>query len=89
MIRIIIENVSWEKVCEAISRKRIFLNNIEQTILKDGMAITIEPRPRSITEKEIPMVSFHTIGLFYNKDSKELLTNFDDIFKLCSMDYLL
>ncbi len=85
----IFEKGSWEKICKLISNKRIFLNETQKTILRKGMAITIEPRPRSIFDPTIPMVSFHTIGLFYENGKKELLTNFDQIFKLVDMDYML
>lgn len=85
----IFKNESWEKICKLISNKRIFLNETQQTILKKGMAITIEPRPRSLVDPIIPMVSFHTIGLFHENGEKELLTNFDEIFKLANMTYML
>lgn len=85
----LLKNTTWEEVCKTISSRRIFLNNTEQTVLTEGMGITIEPRPQSTIDNEIPMVSFHTIGLFYKNGEKELLTNFDEIFKLANMNYLL
>lgn len=85
----IFKNVSWEKTCKLISNRRIFLNESEKTILTNGMAITIEPRPRSAVDSSIPMVSFHTIGLFRKDGKKEWLTNFDKIFKLVGMNYML
>ncbi len=33
--------------------------------------------------------SFHTIVLIHDNGTKELLTNFDKIFKLFEMDYML
>ncbi|MEK7092304.1 MAG: M24 family metallopeptidase [Patescibacteria group bacterium] len=85
----IFKNGPWGKVCKQISNRRIFLNESEQAILTKGMGITIEPRPRNKNDATIPMVSFHTIGLFYENGKKEQLTNFDDIFELVGMDYML
>lgn len=82
-------NGPWEKICKQISSRRIFLNESEQTTLTKGMAITIEPRPRNKNDPTIPMVSFHTTGLFHENGSKEWLTNFDEIFKLVRMKYML
>ncbi len=79
----------WEEVCKMISQKRLFLNRSEQATVKPGMAITFEPRPISAVNPDLPMVGFHTIGLFYEDGSKELLNEFEEIFKLVGMDYLL
>lgn len=87
--RKVFDNGEWEEVCKLISGKRIFVNEIEQTKVKPGMAITIEPRPINPADKSLPMVGFHTIALFYEGGKKELLNEFREISRLVEMDYLL
>lgn len=80
---------SWKKVCAMVSKNRIFINEKEQSKITRGMAITIEPRQRVIDDLTLPMASFHTIALFYENGKKQLLTDFDKIFSLVGMDYML
>lgn len=80
---------NWLAVCNMISKKRKFENMQETLQIKPGMAFTIEPRPQVLNDQSIPMVFFHTIALFHEDGSKEHLTQFDEIFKLTNMDYLL
>ncbi|MDO8639510.1 MAG: M24 family metallopeptidase [bacterium] len=75
-------------IADTISKKRVFVNIKEQTIVKPGMAFTIEPRLLDLKNKEIPLVSFHTIILIRKNGRKELLTNFEKIFRLVGMDYM-
>ncbi len=80
----------WEDARDIISNKRIFLNSQEEFIIKPGMAFTIEPRPKIIDKPHLPTsLAYHTIVLFKEDGSKELLTDFDDIFSLTGMDYML
>lgn len=79
----------WNKVCTLISKKRKFINVIEQLQIKPNMAFTIEPRPMVLNHPEIPQVWFHNIAMLKQDGSKELLTNFDEIFKIIGMDYMI
>lgn len=76
---------SWQGTCNLISRKRRFVNAIENLKITPGMAFTIEPRPRN---QSLPMVSYHCIGVFQSDGTKELLTNFDTLFDLTGMQYM-
>ena len=78
----------WQRVADIISRKRRF-ENIQETLkIQPDMAITIEPRPSVLNDPSIPIVYFHTIALFKDDGTKELLTNFDKILNLAEMDYI-
>lgn len=79
----------WQTKLNVISRKRRFLNSFETTIIKPSLAFTIEPRAIKNNEPKIPILYFHTITMFDKNGEKELLTNFDKIFKLCGMDYMI
>lgn len=81
-------NTDWSEKAKIISKRRVFLNSEESTTLKPGMAITLEPRPQSINNLTTPVVWFHTVGIFYEDGRKELVTDFDGVFKLAGMDYL-
>lgn len=81
-------NNDWEGFKNMLSKKRRFVSNREDMRVKPGMAFTIEPRPQSKTESTIPMVWFHTIALIHDNGNKELLTNFDEVFKIVGMDYM-
>lgn len=79
----------WEKVCKLISQKRKFVNTSEQLITQPGIAFTIEPRPQNTTNPNLPMVLFHEIVTINSKGEKELLANFNDLFKFAGMKYML
>lgn len=78
---------NWGIVTRTISQKRIFINSQEETKIKPGAAITIEPRLRKTPF--LPIAFFHTIAIFGDNGKKELLTNFDEIFKISKMNYML
>lgn len=80
---------TWDEVKKVISKKRIFVNEIESLTVKPGMAFTIEPRPKIVNNPNIPMVWFHTIVIINKEGKKELVTGFDELFKLTGMDYML
>jgi len=80
---------SWDKVSEMISKKRVFLNLKEDLRVEPEIAFTIEPRSKPKNNLSIPIVSYHTAALFYKNGKKELLTGFEEIFKLVGMDYML
>ncbi len=88
--KILFSNKStWEEKCKVISEKRNFVNSSQKLKIKPGLAFTIEPRPIVKENPNIPMVLFHSIVLVKTNGKKELLTDFDDIFRLTNMDYML
>ena len=72
-----------------VSNKRIFLNKTNQTVVKPNMAFTIEPGVKIKEREDMPFIAFHTTVLIHENGEKELLTGFDEIFKLAGMDYML
>ncbi len=91
--RLLIRNfqpgASWQLVSDVLSKRRKFLNNLESLPISRGLAFTIEPRPQSTTDITVPMAYFHTIAVFHEDGRKELLTGFDEVFKLAGMNYML
>lgn len=84
----ILNKNDWSKITNIISKKRVFINAKQKSKIKKGMSFTIEPRPYMINDQKIPIVMFHTIVLIKHNNKKELLTNFDEIFRLIKMDYM-
>lgn len=84
-----LQGSDWKKTLTMISRKRVFVNSVEPFRIKPGTAFTIEPRPYSVTDKTIPMAFFHMIAMFHKNGKEEFLTDFDELFKLTGMHYLL
>ncbi|EKD85763.1 MAG: hypothetical protein ACD_37C00630G0007 [uncultured bacterium] len=79
---------NWKEFRVMISKKRKFVNTIESLTFKAPIAVTIEPRSKIKNKKDSPLVAFHGIILFKENGEKELLTNFDKIFKLVGMTYM-
>lgn len=79
---------NWEDVKTVIKNKRKFVSPVETLEVQPGMAFTIEPRPIS-KNAHLPNVSFHTIALFDTNGDKQLVTEYEDTFKLVGMDYML
>lgn len=79
---------NWQKIINIISSKRKFLSLQEKLQIQSCMAFTIEQRLIKSNNNIIPMSSFHTIALFHD-GKKELLTNFEEVFKLVGMNYML
>jgi hypothetical protein len=77
----------WETVSTMLSKKRIFVSPDQFFTIKPGDAFTIEHRLKP--ETDLPIIWFHTIGMFYTNGKKELLTGFDKLFKLTGMNYML
>ncbi len=76
----------WKK--DDISKKRIFLNRLEITKIQPGIAFTIEARLKSLSKPDLPTSYFHMIALVKENGKKELLTGFENIFKLVGMNYM-
>lgn len=86
---VIFKTNDWQKIISLINSKRRFLNFQEKLKIKPGMAFTVEQRLTKTNNKNVPMSSFHTIAVFHSDGKKELLTNFDEVFKLVGMNYML
>ena len=84
----VFQSNDWQQILKIISNKRKFLNTVEPLPIKNGMAFTIEQRLTKPNNPSIPMSSFHTIALIHQDGKKELLTNFEQIFRLVGMDYM-
>lgn len=85
----ILKNEKWDELCRMVSSKRVFLNAKEEVKIIPNMAFTIEPGVRMKDRGDMPFIAFHTTVLIHENGEKELLTNFDKIFKLVGMDYML
>lgn len=78
-----------ETIATMINKNRKFINSFETKTITAPMAITIEPRVIMEKHRELPTTYFHTTALFYENGKKELLTNFEKIFRIANMDYLI
>jgi hypothetical protein len=78
----------WSKSLDVIAKKRRFVNKLEALKVRQGLGFNIEPRPLAKDDSSMPMASFHTTVLVHEDGNKELLTNFDELFKLAGMDYM-
>jgi peptidase M24-like protein len=86
----IIKKNNWQEIKDIISKKRINVKDNETYIITDNCAITIEPRPKMVNKPELPKsLSYHTIALFKQDGTKELLTDFDKLFTLTGMNYMM
>jgi len=83
------KNLTWKKISDLISKKREFINTSEEFKIHHGTAFTIEPRTESLNGNTTPMILFHMISLIKTDGEKELLTNFDELFKFIGMDYMI
>lgn len=80
---------NWDDFTSLISKKRRFVNKREPLLIKSGMAFTVEPALKVIADNSIPMTMFHNTAVFHKNGQKELLRNFNEIFKLVGMNYML
>ena len=80
---------NWSKFKNNLSKKRRFLSIRDNLKVEPKMAFTIEPALKMISEETIPMTMFHHTTLIKENGQKELLTNFDEIFRLIGMNYML
>ena len=79
----------WQQILTMINSKRKFLDLQEKLQIQPGMAFTVEQRLTKPSNNNIPMSSFHTIAVINPDGTKKLLTNFDEVFKLVEMNYML
>jgi hypothetical protein len=87
--QIIFESEQIKDIKKIVSSKRKFVSSIEKFKIQGDMSITIEPRPRVCNKPEIPMISYHNICVINKNERIELLTDFEKIFQLVGMDYML
>jgi len=85
----ILKKREWKTIKDMISKKRKFVSPKETLTCQPDMAMTLEPRLVSSDDPEMPLTSFHTIVTFDKSGKKRLLTNFDDIFGLVGMNYMM
>ncbi|MEK7581180.1 MAG: M24 family metallopeptidase [Patescibacteria group bacterium] len=79
----------WENVCQIIAKKRKFVNEVDDFQIKASMAFTIEPRLRPKDRPNLPSTWTHSIVLIKEDGSKELFFGYEEIFKICGMDWAL
>lgn len=84
-----ISKSSWPKTLQAISDSRVFVDEFDNNKIQPPLGFTIEPRLKAKDNDNLPSVYFHTIVQFKKNGRKELLTNFEEIFKVSKMDYML
>lgn len=84
-----LSNGDLTEVRNTIRHGRIFARAGVNNKIEAGMAFTIEPRPMVKGNPKIPMTWFHSICVIHTDGRKELLTNFDQIFRTTGMDYMM
>lgn len=85
----VIQSRNWENAKNIISSKRKFVNSVEKLTIKPGFALTIEPRAFHPSDTSVPQASFHSICLIHKDSSKEIVTNYKELFLLAGMEYML
>jgi hypothetical protein len=78
---------SFEEIRDTIKNNRIYINNVENFIIPETCAFTVEARLEDINNPNLPSVYFHFIVVF-NKGEKAILGNFEKIFKTAKMNYV-
>ena len=78
---------TFEETKEAIRSRRIYINEVESFEIPETCAFTMEVRLTD-AEKRLPNTFFHVIVSF-SSGRKEILTDFDDIFRTVGMEYMI
>jgi hypothetical protein len=78
---------SFEEIKNTITKKRIYINSVENFIIPETCAFTLEARLANSKNPNLPNVFFHFIVCFDN-GKKTILENFDEIFKVVGMNYM-
>jgi hypothetical protein len=76
-----------EELSEKIRVARKFIHSAEQYSIPQTCAFTVESYFLDPGKPQLPNVFFHVIVTF-DRGKKEILTNFDEIFKSVGMDYM-
>lgn len=79
---------TFEEVRDTIRTKRIYINEVENFIIPETCAFTVEARLEDVRKPELPKIYFHFIVCF-NKSKKTILENFENVFKIANMEYML
>ncbi|MCR4328397.1 MAG: M24 family metallopeptidase [Patescibacteria group bacterium] len=79
---------SFEEVRESIRLQRLYINATEGFVIPETCAFTVEARLVDIEDSDLPNVQVHFIVTF-SQGEKKILGNFDAIFKVMKMDYLM
>ena len=78
---------SFESLKEAICSRRVYTNAEEQFQIPPTCAFTLEARLTDLEEK-LPNIFFH-FTVTFSEGEKHILGDFDDIFRVVGMDYML
>lgn len=84
----VFQGKDWSKACQIISKKRIFINQKKDYVLKSGDCFTLEPSLIDPQRPNLPRVLFHTI-IIIKENGCEIMENFKEIFHATGMDYML
>jgi hypothetical protein len=84
MERDVINGGSLQAVADLVSTKRRFINDTDEFVIGENVALTIEPRLR---RGDLPMAGFHTVVVIEDGRKRPVL-EFDPLFDLFDMDYL-
>ena len=79
---------NFEEVKDSVRTKRIYINAQEQFEIPPTCAFTVEARLVDTRDPQMPNIFFHFIVTF-SGGKKQILTNFDDIFRTVGMNYML
>lgn len=78
---------SFDEVRKEITSKRMYINVAEDFIIPETCAFTVETRLADEGKPYLPNVFFHFIVTF-SEGEKQILKNFEEIFKIAKMDYI-
>lgn len=79
---------SFETAKAAIHSRRIYVNAVEEFQIPETCALSVEARLVDVSEPGLPNVCVHYIVTFLN-GAKRILANFDPVFKVMGMGYLI
>lgn len=78
---------SFDEIQETIKNNRIYINQVENFVIPETCAFTVEIRLADVGNPDLPNAFFHFIVTF-DKGQKAILENFENIFKIANMDYM-
>ena len=78
---------SFEEIKDIIRTKRIYINEVENFVIPETCAFTVEARLEDFKKPELPKVYFHFI-ICFNKGKKIILEGYDKIFNKVGMNYM-
>ncbi len=78
---------TFEEIKNEITTKRVYINVAENFVIPETCAFTVEARLADLDNPDLPNVFFHFIVTF-SEGKKEILKNFEEVFKTANMDYI-